>query len=404
MLNVETIRRDFPILKRQMEGKPLIWLDNAATAQKPKSVIGRISQFYVEENSNTHSGTHTLALEAATAYEGARAKVAAFMGAPSADEIVFVRGTTEGLNMLAAILGETQLRPGDEIVLTEAEHHSNILPWQFAAKKAGAVIRVAPVDDKGDLVLEAYSRLLNSRTKIVSITHVSNALGSVFPVREMTAMAKRFGATVVIDGAQGIPHRRVNVKEIGCDFYVFSGHKLFGPTGIGVVWGRAKLWDQLPPWQGGGGMIRHVTFEKSSYTEPPKKFEAGTPSLAEAVGLGTAIDYLNRVGMANIEEYENELLAYALQGLHKIKGLRVIGDPRDRVGVISLVVEGMTDAKVGKMLDFEGIAVRTGHHCAQPILARFGLESTVRPSFAFYNTMGEVDALVAALRKIAAKR
>jgi cysteine desulfurase/selenocysteine lyase len=404
MFDVESIRRDFPILQRKVHGKPLIWLDNAATTQKPQAVIERISRFYEHENSNTHSGIHTLALETAAAYEGARAKVAAFVGASSAQEVVFVRGTTEGINLLAATLTETQLRPGDEIVLTEAEHHSNIVPWQFAAKKSGAAIRVAPVDDNGDIVLEAYARLLGPRTKIVSLTHISNVLGTVMPIREMTAMAKRHGATVVIDGAQGIPHRRVDVKEVGCDFYVFSGHKLFGPTGIGVVWGRRELWEQLPPWQGGGGMIRHVTFEKSTYAPPPKKFEPGTASLAPAIGLGAAIDYLNGIGLQAIEQYESELLAYALEGLSKINGLRIIGMPKDRGGVLSLVMEGIPDAEIGKLLDLQGIAVRTGHHCAQPILARFGLQSCVRPSFAFYNTRGEADVLVEALGRIGGRR
>ena len=400
MFDVETIRRDFPILQRRVHGKPLIWLDNAATTQKPQAVIDRVSRFYEHENSNTHSGTHTLALETAAAHEGARAKVAAFMNAPSPQEIVFVRGTTEGINLLANVLGEAQLRPGDEILLTEAEHHSNIVPWQFAAKRSGAVIRVAPVDDKGDIVLEAYARLLGPRTKVVSITHISNALGTVMPIRAMTMMAKRHGATVVIDGAQGIPHRRVDVQEIGCDFYVFSGHKLFAPTAIGAVFGRHELWESLPPWQGGGGMIRNVTFEKSTFAPPPKKFEPGTASLAPAIGLGAAIDYLNGIGLAAIEQYETELLAYALEGLRRVNGLRIIGDPKDRGGVISLVLEDIPDAAVGKMLDLEGIAVRTGAHCAQPILARFGLQSSVRPSFAFYNTRGEADALVEALRRI----
>lgn len=404
MLDVESIRHDFPILQRKLRGKPLIWLDSAATAQKPQAVIDRVSRFYEHENSNIHRGTHTLATEADAAYEGARAKVAAFLGAQSPQEIVFVRGTTEGLNLLAAIFGASLLQPGDEILLTEAEHHANIVPWQFAAKKTGAVIRVAPVDDNGDIILEEYARLLGPRTRVVSITHISNALGTVMPIREMTAMAKRVGATVVIDGAQGAPHRRVDVQAIGCDFYVFSGHKLFGPTGIGAVYGRKERWDEMPPWQGGGGMIQHVTFEKSTFAQPPKRFEAGTPSTAAAIGLGVAIDYLNGIGLAAIERYETDLLAYALEDIRSVNGLRVIGMPRDRGGVISLVMDGIPDLQVGKMLDAEGIAVRTGHHCAQPILARFGLESSVRPSFAFYNTRAEADVLVETLRKISLRR
>ncbi len=404
MLDVETIRRDFPILQRKVHGKPLVWLDSAATTQKPQAVIDRVVRYYEHENSNIHRGTHTLATESSDAYEGARAKVAAFMGAQSADEIVFVRGTTEGLNLLAAIFSKKLLRPNDEIVLTEAEHHANIVPWQFAAEKTGAVIRVAPVDDNGDLILEEYARLLGPRTRVVSVTHISNALGTVMPIREMTAMAKRFGATVVIDGAQGIPHRRVNVQEIGCDFYVFSGHKLFGPTGIGAVYGRKELWEQMPPWQGGGGMIQHVTFKKTTFNTPPRRFEAGTPSLASTIGLGAAIDYLNGIGLDAIERYETELLDYALQGMRSVNGLRVIGMPKERGGVISFVMDGIPDLQVAKMLDAQGIAVRTGHHCAQPILARFGLESSVRPSFAFYNTKAEADVLVETLHGISLRR
>lgn len=404
LFDVETIRRDFPILQRKVHGKPLIWLDNAATAQKPQAVIDRVTRFYEHENSNIHRGTHTLATEAAAAYEGARAKVAAFLGASSPQEIVFVRGTTEGLNLLAAIFSENLLQPGDEIILTEAEHHANIVPWQFAAQKTGAVIRVAPVNDNGDIILEEYARLLGPRTRVVSITHISNVLGTVMPIREMTMMAKRFGATVVIDGAQGVPHRRVNVQAIGCDFYVFSGHKLFAPTGIGAVYGRKEMWEQMPPWQGGCNMAQHVTFEKSTFAPPPKRFEAGTPALAAAVGLGAAIDYLNGIGCEAIERYETWLLDYALEGIRSVNGLRVIGMPRDRGGVISLVMDGIPDQEVGRMLDAEGIAVRVGHHCAQPILARFGLESSVRPSFAFYNTQAEVDVLVETLRKISLRR
>lgn len=398
-IDVEAIRRDFPILSRTVHGRPLVWLDNGATAQKPQAVIERVSRFYQYENANTHSGGNAMAEEATAAYEGARATVAGFVGAQSADEIVFVRGTTEGLNLLAALLGD-RLQPGDEIVLSEAEHHANIIPWQFAAKKTGAVIRVAPVDDNGDIILDEYERLLNPRTRIVSFTHVSNALGTVMPVREMTALAKQHGATVIVDGAQGIPHRRVDVQAFGCDFYVFSGHKLFAPTGIGAVWGRKQLWDELPPWQTGGGMIRKVSFETATFLPPPKRFEAGTASLAGAVGLGAAIDYLNGIGLDAIERYETGLLAYALEGLRDLDGLRVIGMPRDRGGIISLVIDGIPDREVGKALDAQGIAVRVGHHCAQPVLARFGLESTVRPSFAFYNTQAEADALIATLHKI----
>ncbi len=402
--DVEAIRRHFPILQRTVHGKPLIWLDSAATAQKPQAVIDRVSRYYEEENSNIHRGTHTLAEVACDAYEDARDSVAEFVNAGSQDEIVFVRGATEGLNLLAATFGESLLKPGDEIVLTEAEHHANIVPWQFAAKKTGAVIRVAPVDDNGDLILEAYERLLGPRTRVVSITHISNALGTVMPIQEMTAMAKRAGAIVVIDGAQGIPHRRVDVQAIGCDFYVFSGHKLFGPCGIGAVYGRHELWQQLPPWQGGGSMVQQVTFEHSTYATPPKRFEAGTPAVASAAGLGAAIDYLNAIGLDAIERYETALLDYALEHIRKVNGLRVIGMPKERGGVISFVMDGIPDMEVAKLLDAEGIAVRAGTHCAQPILARFGLQSTLRPSFAFYNTRDEADMLVETLRGISARR
>jgi len=401
--DVEKIRRDFPILRREVHGKPLIWLDSAATAQKPQAVIDRVSRYYERENSNIHRGTHLLAEEVCDAYEGARAKIATFLGAASPQEIVFVRGTTEGLNLLAAIFGESLLQHGDEILLTAAEHHANIVPWQFAAKKSGATIRVAPVDDNGDIILEEYRRLLGPRTRLVSITHISNVLGTVMPIREMTALAKRVGATVVIDGAQGAPHRRVDVQSIGCDFYVFSGHKLFAPTGIGAVYGRMEKWEQLPPWQGGGNMVDKVTFENTTFAPPPKRFEAGTPAVASAVGLGAAIDYLNGLGLDAIEQYETRLLDYALEGLRNIDGLRLIGMPEDRGGAISLVMNGIPDSEVARMLDAEGIAVRAGTHCAQPILARFGLESSVRPSFAFYNTRDEVDALVEILRRISAK-
>jgi cysteine desulfurase/selenocysteine lyase len=404
MFDVETIRRHFPILQRKMHGKPLVWLDSAATAQKPQVVIDRVSRYYEEENSNIHRGTHTLAEVACDAFEDARDSVAAFLNAGSQDEIVFVRGTTEGINLLAATFSESLLRPGDEIVLTEAEHHANIVPWQFAAKKTGAVIRVAPVDDNGDLILGAYERLLGPRTRVVSITHIANAIGTVMPIREMTAMAKRVGAIVVIDGAQGIPHRRVDVQAIGCDFYVFSGHKLFGPCGIGAVYGRHELWQQLPPWQGGGSMVQQVTFQHSTFAVPPKRFEAGTPAVASAAGLGAAIDYLNSIGLDAIERYETELLAYALEEIRKVNGLRVIGMPKDRGGVISFVMDGIPDMEVARLLDAEGIAVRAGTHCAQPILARFGLQSTLRPSFAFYNTRDEADVLVETLRKISLRR
>jgi cysteine desulfurase/selenocysteine lyase len=402
--DVESIRRDFPILRRKVHGKPLIWLDNGATTQKPQAVIDRLVWFYEHENSNVHRGAHTLAAEATDAYEGARGKVAAFLGAALPEEIVFVRGTTEGINLIANVCGEKLLGLGDEILLTEAEHHANIVPWQFVAQKTGAVLRVAPLDDSGEIILEEFDRLLGPRTRIVSMTHVSNALGSVMPVHEMTRMAKRRGAVVVIDGAQGVPHRKVDVLDIGCDFYVFSGHKLFAPTGIGAVYGRKELWEKLSPWQGGGSMITQVTFEKSSFAGLPNKFEAGTGSLASAVGLGAAIDYVTGIGLEAIERYETELVDYAVNEIRRVKGVRIIGMPRDRAGVISFVLEGMPVREIGMLLDAEGLAVRAGHHCAQPILARYGLDATVRPAFAFYNTKNEADALVKALHRISFRR
>ena len=403
MFDVARIRRDFPILQRQVHGKPLVWLDHAATTQKPQAVIDRLTRYYTEENSNIHSSTHALGHLAAAAYEDARAKVAKLLNAAAPREIVFVRGTTEGLNLLAATLG-AGLKAGDEILLTEAEHHSNIVPWQFVAQKTGAVIRVAPVDDDAELILEAFEKLLGPRTRIAAFTHVSNALGTVMPIREMTALAKQLGATVVVDGAQGIAHRRVDVQAIGCDFYVFSGHKLFGPTGIGAVWGRQALWEQLPPWQGGGGMVEHLTFESARYLAPPKRFEAGTASIAGAIGLGAAIDYMTALGLDAIERYEDDLLDHAVAGLRTVPGLRLIGTPKERAGAISFTLDGLPDSEIGTRLDEAGIAVRIGTHCAQPLLRRFGLATTVRPSFSLYNTREEADLLVETLKAISGAR
>jgi len=399
-LDIDGVRADFPVFKRKINGKQLVWLDNGATTQKPQSVIDRVSWFYAHENSNVHRGAHTLAAEATDAYELVRSKVAGLLGAPLDEEIIFVRGTTEGMNLIANVLGEKFLGPGDEILLSELEHHANIVPWQFVAKRTGAVIRVIPITDSGEIDLVAYSQMLGPATKIVSFTHVSNALGSVLPIHEMTRMAKSHDAIVIVDGAQGVPHRRVNVSEIGCDFYVFSGHKLFAPTGIGAVFGRKELWEQLAPWQGGGSMIKRVTFEHSTFSGLPNKFEAGTGSLASAVGLGAAIDYLNELGFERIERYETELVEYALSELERINSVRIIGKPQDRAGVISFVLEGIPTDEVGRLLDLEGIAVRAGHHCAQPALAHYGLETSVRPSFAFYNTQAEADLLTEALKRI----
>ena len=402
--DVNAIRRDFPILQERVNGKQLVWFDNAATTQKPQSVIDRVSYFYEHENSNIHRAAHELAARATDAYESARKKVTNFLGASSPDEIIFVRGTTEGINLVAKTWGAQHIGEGDEIIVSNLEHHANIVPWQQLAAHTGAKIRVIPVDDTGQVILSEYTKLLNSRTKIVSVTQVSNALGTVVPVKEIIDLAHRAGAKVLIDGAQSVSHMRVNVQALDADFFVFSGHKLFGPTGIGVVYGKRDLLEKMPPWQGGGNMIADVTFERTIYQPPPNKFEAGTGNIADAVGLGAAIDYIERIGIENIARYEHDLLAYATYGMQSIRGVRLIGTAKDKASVLSFVLNGYQTEEVGKALNEEGIAVRSGHHCAQPILRRFGLEATVRPSLAFYNTCEEVDRLVSVVARLAAKR
>ncbi|MGQ0444030.1 MAG: family 2A encapsulin nanocompartment cargo protein cysteine desulfurase [Beijerinckiaceae bacterium] len=398
------IKRDFPILHRQVHGKPLIWLDNAATTQKPQAVIDRLSLYYENENSNIHRGAHALAARATDAYEAAREKVRRFLGAGSPNEIVFARGATEAINLVAQAWGRRNVREGDEIVITWLEHHANIVPWQMLCADMGAILRVAPVDDRGQVILEEYTKLLSPKTRLVSLPQVSNALGTVTPAQEMVAIAHRHGACVLVDGAQAVSHMPVNVQALDCDFYVFSGHKVFGPTGIGVLHGKPEVLAAMPPWQGGGNMIADVTFEKTVYQAPPLRFEAGTGNIADAAGLGAAIDYLDRIGMANIAAYEHGLLNYATQGLLGVPGLTIIGTAREKAGVISFVLDGCRSEDVGAALDREGIAVRAGHHCAQPILRRFGLETTVRPSLALYNTNEDIDALVAALHKIQSQK
>jgi cysteine desulfurase/selenocysteine lyase len=397
-------RRDFPILQQQVNGRPLIWLDNGATTQKPGAVIDRLTRFYTHENSNIHRAAHTLAARSTDAYESAREKVRGFINAPSVRDVIFVRGATEGINLVAQTWGRRNVGKDDEIVVTHLEHHANIVPWQQLAAEKGARLRVAPVDDSGQVILDEYEKLLNPRTRIVAFTQVSNALGTITPVREMTAMAHRHGARVLVDGAQGICHMPVDVQALDVDFYIFSGHKMFGPTGIGVVYGRASELEAMPPWQGGGNMIADVTFEKTVFQGPPERFEAGTGNIADAVGLGAAIDYLSRIGMSNVAAYEHELLAYATQGLSTVPGLTLIGTAREKAGVLSFVLDECKTEDVGKALDREGIAVRAGHHCAQPILRRFGLEATVRPSLALYNTTEDIDALVQALLRIQSGR
>jgi len=400
-LDVDLIRQDFPILNERVNGRPLIWLDNAATTQKPNAVIERVRSFYQHENSNVHRAAHELAARATDAYEGAREKVRAFLGAASTREIVFVRGATEGINLVAQSWGRQHIERGDEILITWLEHHANIVPWQHLAAEKGAHLKVAPVDDNGQVIIDEFQRLLTPRTRLVAMAHVSNALGTVVPVQLLTGLAKAAGAHVLIDGAQGVSHMPVNVQSIGADWYVFSGHKLFGPTGIGVVYGREALLNATEPWQRGGNMIEDVTFEHTRYQSAPARFEAGTGNIADAVGLGAAIDYITALGMDAIGAYEHELLVYATRLLSGIPGLRFIGTAPDKASVISFVLDGMKTEDVGAALNREGIAVRSGHHCAQPILRRFGVEGTVRPSLAFYNTCSEVDALVAAVTRIA---
>ncbi|NTU94124.1 MAG: cysteine desulfurase [Chlorobiaceae bacterium] len=393
IFDVASVRRDFPVLNQQVHGKPLVWLDNAATTQKPLSVIEAISTFYATDNSNIHRGAHTLAARATDAYEGAREKIRQFIGAGSTSEIVYVRGTTEAINLVAQTWGRKFIQPGDEILLSILEHHANIVPWQMLAQEKGAVIRVVPVDERGEIILEEYTRLLGPRTRLVSLTQASNGLGTILPVREMIRLARRYDTRVLVDGAQSVAHLPVNVQDLDADFFVFSGHKIFAPTGIGVLYARRELLELMPPWQGGGNMIRDVRFEQTLYNEPPAKFEAGTPSIADAVGLGAAIDYVRKIGLENIARYEHELTRYATDRLAAIPGLRLIGTAREKVGVLSFVLDRVPNDEVGRILDREGIAVRTGHHCTQPSLRRFGVEGTVRPSLAFYNTTHEIDRL-----------
>lgn len=399
-LDLASVRSDFPILKERVNGHPLVWLDNAATTQKPRSVIDRLVHFYQHENSNIHRAAHELAARATDAYEEARNKVAHFLGAASAREIVFVRGATEAINLVAQAWGRRHIRAGDEIVISWIEHHANIVPWQMLAEEKGARLRVAPVDDDGQILLDEYERLLGPKTRLVSFTQVSNALGTVTPAHAMVQMAHRHGARVLLDGAQAVSHMPIDVRMLDCDFYVFSGHKLFAPTGIGALYGKPEALSEMPPWQGGGNMIVDVTFEKTVYQDPPARFEAGTGNIADAAGLGAAIDYLERLGMANIAAHEHELMRYATAGLLSVPGLRLIGTAREKAAVLSFVLEGMRTDEVGAALNREGIAVRAGHHCAQPSLRRFGVETAVRPSLALYNNTDDIDRMVDALLRL----
>jgi cysteine desulfurase/selenocysteine lyase len=398
--DVARVRGDFPILKEQVHGKPLVYLDNAATTQKPRAVIEAEEHFYLASCSNVHRGVHHLSEQATRAYEDARVKVQRFLNAAEAREIIFVRGTTEAINLVAGTYGRKNLQSGDEVLITAMEHHSNIVPWQILCREKGAALRVAPIQDNGELILEEFEKLLNPRTRLVAVAHVSNVLGTVNPVREIIQMAHRWNVPVLLDGAQAAAHQKVDVRALDCDFYTLSGHKLYGPTGIGVLYGKAALLAAMPPYQSGGDMISSVSFEKTVYNVIPYKFEAGTPNIAGTLGLGAAIDYLNKLGLDNVGAYEQELLAYATEGLSRIPGLRLIGTAREKAAVLSFVLDGLHPHDVGTVLDQEGIAVRTGHHCAQPLMDRFGVPATTRASLAFYNTKEEIDALVKGIQKV----
>jgi cysteine desulfurase / selenocysteine lyase len=399
-IDVNRVRRDFPILHNTVRGRQLVYLDNAATTQKPQQVIDRLVRYYREENSNVHRGVHYLSEVATAAYEGSRTVIQRFLNARSEKEIVITRGTTEGINLVAQTWGRTNVREGDEIVITAIEHHSNIVPWQMLCAEKGATLRVAPVNDEGEVIVEEFAKLLNERTKIVAFGHASNALGTINPIRQMTQLAHDAGAIVVIDGAQGVPHLPIDVQEIGCDFYAFSGHKVYGPTGIGALYGRESLLEAMPPWMGGGDMILSVSFEKTTYNALPYKFEAGTPNIADTIGLATALEYVASLGLENIAAHEHDLLTYATDRLQQIDGLRIIGTARQKASVISFTLEGVHPHDIGTILDQEGIAIRTGHHCAQPLMMRFNVPATGRASFGVYNTRAEADALVEGLRKV----
>jgi cysteine desulfurase/selenocysteine lyase len=399
-LDVRKIREDFPILKQGIRGKPLVYLDNAASTQKPKMVIDAICHTYLTEYSNIHRGVHLLSELCTKAYEDTRVVLQHFLNAGSSKEIVFVRGATEGINLVAQSYGRKHVGAGDEVVISALEHHSNIVPWQMLCEEKGARLRIIPMNDAGELLLDEYEKLLNAKTKIVAIGHVSNALGTINPVKQMIRMAHDKGIPVLIDGAQAVPHLKVDVRDLDADFYVFSGHKVYGPSGIGVLYGKGQLLEKMPPYQGGGDMISSVTFEKTTYNVLPYKFEAGTPNIGGTIGLGAAIDYVKQIGLDNIAAYEHDLLTYSTELLSQIPGVRIIGTAKEKAAVISFVIEGVHPHDVGTILDQDGIAVRTGHHCAQPVMDRFGIPATARASFAFYNTREEVDALAAGIRKV----
>ena len=398
--DVFKIRADFPILAVKVHGKPLVYLDNAATTQKPQAVIDALIHYYTSENANIHRGVHALSELATESFEQARMKVQRFLRAGDPGEIVFVRGATEGINLVAQTYGRTHVRSGDEVIISSLEHHSNIVPWQILCEQQGAHLRVISINDDGELLLEEFEKLLGPKTKFVAIAHVSNALGTINPVRKMIEMAHHWNVPVLVDGAQAAPHIPIDVQALDCDFYAFSGHKLYGPTGIGVLYGKRKLLEAMPPYQGGGDMISSVTFEKTLYNKLPYKFEAGTPDVSGAIGLGAAIDYVSNIGLERIAAHEDKLLAYATHALSSIPGLRLIGTAKAKAAVLSFVMSNIHSHDIGTVLDQQGIAIRTGHHCAQPLMQRFGVEATARASFALYNTQAEVDALVAGIHKV----
>jgi cysteine desulfurase / selenocysteine lyase len=398
--DVQRIRKDFPLLSQKVHGKPLVYLDNGATSQKPQVVIETLNHYYTAENSNIHRGVHYLSERATAAYEGAREKLRRFINAPRAEEIIFLRGTTEAVNLVSQSYGRAFLHEGDEIIISAMEHHSNIVPWQMLCQQIGARLRIIPINHDGELVLDEYRRLLNERTRFVAITHVSNALGTVVPIKTVIDLAHERNVPVFVDGAQAVPHVKVDVQEIGCDFYAFSGHKLFGPTGVGVLYGRSELLERMPPYQGGGDMISLVTFEKTHYNVLPYKFEAGTPHIAGGIGMGAVVDYLQALNWEQVVEHEHDLLTYATEALLNIEGLRIVGTAQEKAAVISFIFENVHAHDVGTILDQEGVAVRAGHHCAMPVMQRFGIPATARASFALYNTREEIDGLVRALHRV----
>ena len=395
--DLERVRADFPILGRRIRGKPLVYLDNAATSQKPQSVIDAVTRFYAAENANIHRGVHYLSERATAAYDDVREDVARFINAPSSRQVIFTKGATEGINLVAQSYGRPQLKPGDDIVITTMEHHSNIVPWQLLCEQTGAVLKAAPINDRGELDVAGLEELLTDRTRLVALVHLSNALGTINPVKAVVALAHGRGIPVLVDGAQAAPHLRVDVQDLDCDFYVFSGHKVFGPTGVGVLYGRETLLEQMPPYQGGGDMIATVSLQRSTYAPLPAKFEAGTPMIAQVAGFGAALKYVESVGLENVGAWERELLAYATERVLEIEGLRIIGTAEQKASVLGFVMNEAHPHDIGTILDNEGIAIRAGHHCAQPVMERFGIPATARASFAFYNTLDEVDALIAGL-------